>query len=44
MLDLIGALLLILLALDAVAWALVLGVAGVVSLVKRFVAFLTPYR
>lgn len=44
MLDLIGALLLILLALDVLAWTLVLGVAGIVGLVKRLYHDLTSYR
>jgi len=44
MLDLLGWFFLVMLALDAVAIAIVLLVAGIVGLVKRFFAFLTPYR
>lgn len=44
MLDLLGVWLVIALALDAVTITIVLLVAGLCRLVKRFVAFLTPYR
>lgn len=43
MLDILGWLFLVLLALDAVAWTVVLAVAGLCRLVKRLFAFLIPY-
>lgn len=44
MLELLGWFFLVLLALDAVAWTVVLTVAGLCRLVKRFFSLLNPYR
>lgn len=44
MLELLGSLFLILLALDVVAWTIVLTVAGLWRIMKRFFLALIPYR
>ena len=44
MLELLGWFFLVLLALDVVAWTIVLTVAGLCRLVKRLFSLLNPYR